>query len=808
MTDTITITGRGRIDVYISDKFYKEKPFQWRHNISSIDYRYPEEVVMDAYMRTRLEGIMKDPDVTMSQELRDMFNSRLDEALSLEVPLMQPTDFELLAYIDTVDGLECDFPISGRGISVTAGKKYTFSSGQYKYTERFTRNKPMWDETTQQMVMNRHNMSREGVDRWLRFQDDDGKYHRFLAHPNTKAERDHSDDLMWTIFKRPDIKTVKEVMPDKYKKNMDLLDTHEILSNFDYYPGQKDFIARTGSKDFGLVAAETGCGKTLIAISLSIMKGAQRVLVIAPKGTVKGSDGQERVYDPAQWEQELIRFAPHYKVFHIFCKDDYYNIKEQYGDLPQGFYITYPDAMFNNQSRETLPKSWDEIKFRAEYGINIKTNLSIDYASGVGDVNSQGIRCVATPNLATITDGEFDMVVLDEAHLMQNIAAKKTQSFIRMQAPYRFALSATPIPNLVSDMFALMGWLCVPDWYKNYKRNVAWPFDSESLTRFSRTFLVQERDFTEEQLRGFYTPSGRKLRCVKASPIVASPARLLKLLKPTLSFIDKKRCNPALVNCEVKEVRVPMGDKQRKMYGYYTNRRNIPHVNPMVRAMVQQSYLRNACADPGSMNTPPFSNFNPKMIATLEIILECLEKKEQVVVVASRLGQSNELQDRLTQAGVRCSRIDSTVKSAHSAQCNAFKAGKTQVMIMGIKMAQAFSFSQCPNLIVTSLEWSYGSKNQALGRVYRLDSPKPVTIWCILNENSIEEVMFDRVASKADAATLCLRGERVTNSNTVLDASEVIGQHIVDYQDHGKTLPEDECEKQWPTLLQRLSIAI
>jgi hypothetical protein len=127
-------------------------------------------------------------------------------------------------------------------------------------------------------------------------------------------------------------------------------------------------------------------------------------------------------------------------------------------------------------------------------------------------------------------------------------------------------------------------------------------------------------------------------------------------------------------------------------------------------------------------------------------------------------------------------------------------------MVMGIKMAQAFSFSKCCNLIITSLEWSYGTKNQAMGRVYRLDSKKPVNVWCILNENSIEEVMYDKVSNKADAATLCLRGERAKRDNTLLDSSQVIGEHIVNYRHNGECLPEEECEKQWPDLLRRLSV--
>ena len=74
-------------------------------------------------------------------------------------------------------------------------------------------------------------------------------------------------------------------------------------------------------------------------------------------------------------------------------------------------------------------------------------------------------------------------------------------------------------------------------------------------------------------------------------------------------------------------------------------------------------------------------------------------------------------------------------------------------MFMGIKCAMGHSFPDCPNLIIGSLEYSYGSLHQAKGRVDRVNSKKPATVYCVLNSASIEELMFDVVATKQDSAT-------------------------------------------------------
>lgn len=127
---------------------------------------------------------------------------------------------------------------------------------------------------------------------------------------------------------------------------------------------------------------------------------------------------------------------------------------------------------------------------------------------------------------------------------------------------------------------------------------------------------------------------------------------------------------------------------------------------------------------------------------------------------------------------------------------------------MGIKCAQAHSFEQCPNEIIMSLEWSYGSLDQAKGRVYRLNSPKPVKVWVILHSNTIEELMFDRVGLKQDSATLCLHGKRVPRDFKTVDASEILAEHVASYNvKDGNVLNESDCENQWPALMKQLMLA-
>jgi SNF2 family DNA or RNA helicase len=741
----------------------------------------------------------------------------LAEVSKVSCPIMPVTDFETVAYADEEETLECITTVRNERMEFTAGRRYKLSTGTYKFIEKFQRNKVHFDEERSQMFTRQHDCTLSGQDRYIAILDDKGNIRRFMDKPQRESS-DLDESILWHIFKKPVVRTVVEVTPTLFEQNLAVLHSCELLAGYGYYQGQLPYLARVACKGYGLVAGATGTGKTLMAISLLAMKGLKRALIIAPQGTMRSSDCAEEEdeeeaeeYNASQWVSEIAKFVPYLQVWELFSEADYLRIKSQNGgELPPGVYITYYQAMFLNGARESAPQNWDDAKLnkllsREEWGPIAKLpSMAEDeryWCDSIGkEVN--GIRCILHPCLATKVGHLFDMVMLDEAHLCTNLEANVTQMMIRLQPRYRYALTATPIPNIVSNLFSLAGWLAVENWYLGGLRNAAWPYAREELGKFNGTFLSEERDLTQEQMN---TQRDRDWRgkCVKKAPVISSPARLLKLIKPFMAYISKKECNPDYEEPKIVDVRVPMGVEQSKLYAHFLNRGNVPGRHPLVRARRQTAYLRAICADPAGFEKggpKVHSNLNPKVIATLELVRDILSQGEQVVIISARVGLTNTLERYLTEAGVSIARIDSTISPAnHSYQANLFKKKKAQVMLMGIKCAAAHSFSQCKYEIITSLEYSNGPFDQAKGRVDRVNSRPGVTIYCILHQRSIEETMFDVVATKQDAATICLLGKRIPRDFKPVDMSEVLANSISRFDVSGAT-PESECELAWPKL--------
>jgi len=886
----------GRLQTYLSTRLKMTEKItpETARNLLALEGQSPMSLAGDFKARRIMQEMIDAGLYVIEPDCKAQIEIAIIEAASSEVPIMPVTDFELVAYAENDGFLKCSSStilvplpetqqLSGETLEqltafaddptateeeviaaldtihrmncvetdglFTVGKQYTVDSETYEFCEKYDRDKVHLDSDGR-TYSTAHHCELKGRERKIILRDNNGDFHEFLDRPDPKAGdtrsangRDykvyaHPERVLWNTFTRPVVDTVAEAFPDLIAYHHEVMDNLEMAGGFTYLPGQRTYLARFACKNFGLPAAETGVGKTLLAISVAMMKGAERPLIIAPQGTVRGED--------AQWISEINFFAPWAEV-RVFCDEEELNAhRGKNGVLPKGFYITYYECMFNNQSQEFAPKTWtskniyqfidkqyvpdmqehEHLNGRIEI---FDANNHKEWVEGMGECGrlhmkkpffskANGIKCLATPCLAETYQHEFDMVIADEAHKACNLNSQLTDAMIRMQPKYKFAFTATPIPDRASNLFSLLGWLCVPNWYKGGESNAAFPYRREDMGRFCDNFLSNERDLTAEDIAIRNDKARPK---PKHSPILSSPARLLKLIKPTVAYVSKPDCCPDYRRPEVVDVRVPMGLQQGKLYAHFMERGNIDHDNPMTRAGIQIAVLRAICAEPMSSqyNGPDStkhncfpcsdvvtSQFNPKLRAILELCRDFFDEGRQVVIVNARLDLTAAIASCLEQCGVPFSRIDSELgANKASAQASAFKKKKTKVLLMGIKCAQAYSFDQCDRLIVGSTEYTYGSFEQAKGRIDRITS-RSSKIYTVLVKASIEETVYDAVSTKQDSATICLQGKRVPRHFKPVDLGELLAKSL-DKFDKKALVDEIAQTKHWPALRAQISNA-
>lgn len=647
-------------------------------------------------------------------------------------PIMPPSDLETVAHLDELLRLKC---ATSHEDCFTSGQWYDIHTGEFLFKECITRYKP-----------DAHKCEVSGKDTAILVQDNLGRTHRFLDKPESGGRYKHGEELLWRIFDKPELKTVAEQYPQRYERNKEMLLAFETMAGFYYMGQQLDYLARVAVNDSGVVAGQTGSGKTLFAISLIQIKGPKRALILAPQGTVQGSKKSES----SQWISELKRFAVGWPVFELFSLKDLNRIKESNsGILPFGIYFSWYQSFLSNG----------------------KTTL------------------------ASLLKEDFEFIALDEGHVISKLSSQTCKDVLKLNAKYRWVLTATPATNTIADMFPLIGWTAVPCWVMGNKKTESWPFTCDDLPNFEDKFLCRERDMTKESVG--------KSRCEVSSPVISSPSRLIKLVSPHVAFISKKMVNPNYREATVLDVRVPLGTQQAALYRYFMDRNHITCINPLERARRQSVYLRNICADPeGFSHGGPkvATNLNPKTMAVLKLAQQPVSRGDPVIIISARIGQSTSIHELLKEAGVSVSRIDSSVPSKqHSYHSNLFKTGQSQVHIMGLKSAVSHGYNECPNEIIASIEWAPGALDQAKGRFDRAVSKYDRTLWIVLNSHTIEEVQWDICSSKEDGISLILQGKRVPRNYHPMSIEEALSMSLAEFK-ADSSIDETECAKQWPAL--------
>ena len=802
-------------------KALRETDFQLANSL--LDYVNGKKPMALTFGTDRM-ALTKLMDQSMKKKIRISIEAKvaLHEALNAkrqEPPvILPPTDYERFGHINDHSTLVADCNYIGTNDPMVKalidrkpmqrfpvfsnGATYNVRHSTIEFRSRYKKPRLKLEEGQTIVVQNEYEL--RGHDHSLVVRDDHGNQFRF--RDNDTGPKELPCVFLWKYFKKPEVPTIQSSMSEKYAETISTIEDLEFLNGFKCCPGQKDYVAALSLTDYALVAAETGTGKSFIAILLDLLKNTKRTLLLAPKGTIRDGekDGQSIA---SQWMKEFQRFSPSRKVFKLFSEKDYLNIIKKHGELPSGVFFSYHTQFFKGM--ECLPQSWSvetqDEKFHkwmmGKYGYSHKEGGS----HGIGACRN-GISCIAEATLATRIGRQFDMVILDEAHLICNPRSAVTRNMLRLQAKYKFALTATPIPNEVSNLYPLMGWLAVPNWYQGNVSNPRWPYNysAHDLNRFVNDHQSKEHDETARRRMEYKAP--------KKSPILSNKQLLLRKVKKIIAFTSKADCNPDLVDCTVNTIRVPFGKYQKQLYSYNMELANIPHNDHRTKHGVQYMRLRGICADPLGRDFNEFpgfkmvdTNVNPKLIAILSKITSCVQAGEQVIHVSAFQGLNTELETRLHEAGITTSRIDGTPGLDQAAEAAEFKAGRTQVLLMGIKCAVGHSFDQCKRLIIGSLEWSYGALNQAMGRIYRLNSPEDVTVDIILIGSSVEEMMFDKLAQKRDAATLVMHGESLPHDYQDVGVQEIFAEHFLSFSsDSDDCMNEHDCEDEWTQLQLKL----
>ena len=331
-------------------------------------------------------------------------------------------------------------------------------------------------------------------------------------------------------------------------------------------------------------------------------------------------------------------------------------------------------------------------------------------------------------------------LVLDEAQALKNAATKRAQIVSQLQADFRLALSGTPVENRLSELWSLM--------------NILNPGLLGSASQFQERFAGpierQQDPAVRQRLRRIIAPF--LLRRTKAQVLQDLPARteIVHLVVPSEA---ERSLQEALRRQAREEVEKASKDKK----------------GPQIRMLAELMKLRRAACDP-RLVVPEMGLSGAKIEEFERLVQELVAGQHKALVFSQFTDYLKLLAERLDTLGVAYQYLDgSTPAAERSKRVAAFQQGQGEVFLISLKAGGfGLNLTAADYVIIVDPWWNPAAEDQASGRAHRMGQQRPVTVYRLVTQGSVEERILQMHHDKRSLADSMLDDQ---DGSAVLDAA-------------------------------------
>ena len=339
-------------------------------------------------------------------------------------------------------------------------------------------------------------------------------------------------------------------------------------------------------------------------------------------------------------------------------------------------------------------------------------------------------------------------VVLDEAQAIKNPTAKRARAAKRLRADFRIVTTGTPIQNNLMDLHSLFGFLN--------------PGLLGSQDRFRANFaepVERDGDFdAQARLRRIIAPF--VLRRLKTEVLDDLPGRTEITLHVTLSpeeagLYETLRRRAVEDMADAEDAGMGAGERGFALLAHLTR-------------------LRLACCNPRLVLDAPADIPSSAKLETFAATLdELLQNRHKVLVFSQFVQHLRIVAEYLDDAGVSYQYLDGgTPAKARSERIAAFQSGEGDVFLISLKAGGVgLNLTAADYVIHMDPWWNPAVEDQASDRAHRIGQTRPVTIYRLVAEGTIEEQIVDLHRHKRHLAEQLLEG---TDAAARLSTKELV----------------------------------
>ena len=313
--------------------------------------------------------------------------------------------------------------------------------------------------------------------------------------------------------------------------------------------------------------------------------------------------------------------------------------------------------------------------------------------------------------LEHLTARAWHTLVLDEAQAVKNFATRRAKAVLELMAGFRLATTGTPVENRLEELWMLFRFLN--------------PGLLGSRERFSERFAapIERRDDARARahLRKLIAPF--VLRRIKAAVLSELPERTEIMLTVEPSPLERAFHEALRESALLAIADTTLTPAQRRF-----------------QVLAELMRLRRACCDP-RLVAPEAAPPGAKLETFAELAQELAANRHKTLVFSQFVDNLRLLRARLEALGLSYQYLDgSTPAEERARSVRAFQAGEGDFFLISLRAGGfGLNLTAADYVVICDPWWNPAVEDQAVGRAHRMGQRRPVTVYRLVVQGSIEE---------------------------------------------------------------------
>ncbi|WP_022940024.1 DEAD/DEAH box helicase [Psychromonas hadalis] len=321
----------------------------------------------------------------------------------------------------------------------------------------------------------------------------------------------------------------------------------------------------------------------------------------------------------------------------------------------------------------------------------------------------------------------FSDLILDEAQTIKNPLAKMTKSIKQLNAKQRLCLTGTPMENHLGELWSLFDFL-MPGFLGSHT----------TFNRFYRKGIegegnVQIQEWLIQKTQPFLL---RRTKDEVAKELPAKTEIIHKVILPN----DQRTL--------YESIRITMEAKVRdllKEKGMARSR--IEFLDALLK-------LRQACCDPRLVKLEHARGIkgSAKLDFLMEIVPEMIEEGRRILIFSQFATMLGLIEQELNEKGIEFVKLTGQTRN-RTEIIDRFQTGEVPVFLISLKAGGVgLNLTAADTVIHYDPWWNPAVENQATDRAYRIGQDKPVFVYKLICEETVEERVLALQARKQKLA--------------------------------------------------------